>query len=130
MHLILRKEESMGCKGYKKIPLGEQLEKVNQGIVHPEYAACAIRAWADTPISAYLGGDTEKGRQRRDRLWQLLGPPAAGEAAMTYRHVVEYICFRMQTGEATENAKRLLAEPLAEGYEKWKEECRDAESAT
>ena len=47
---------------YKKIPLEEQFKKLDKGLrIHPEYNACAIRAWAEIPIAVYLGGDSEEG---------------------------------------------------------------------
>ena len=36
---------------YKKIPLEEQLEKAGRERIHPEYDACAIRAFGRMPLS-------------------------------------------------------------------------------
>ena len=52
---------------------------------------------------------------------------------MTYRDAAEHIALLQQQGEQYrfENAIRLLAAPLAEGYEKWKEaQKKDAKNAT
>lgn len=119
---------------YKKIPLEEQFKKLDKGLrIHPEYNACAIRAWAEIPISVYLGGDSEEGKLRRDALFRMLCLPPSKEEGMTYRDVAEHIALLQQQGEQYrfENAVRLLAAPLAEGYEKWKEaQKKDAKDTT
>lgn len=119
---------------YKKIPLEEQFKKLDKGLrIHSEYNACAIRAWAEMPISVYLGGDSEEGKLRRDALFRMLRLPFVKEEGMTYRDAAERIASLKQQGEQyrVENAVRLLAAPLADGYEKWKEaQKKDAKDTT
>lgn len=119
---------------YKKIPLEEQFKKLDKSLrVHPEYNACAIRAWAEMPISVYLGSDSEEGKLRRDALFRMLRLSPSKEEGMTYRDAAERTAFLKQQGEQYrfENVVRLLAAPLADGYEKWKEaQKKDAKDTT
>lgn len=130
---VPEKEEFMA---YDRIPLEEQLKKAADGrIVFPEYTACAIRAWADTPIATYLGGNSEKGEERRQEIRTLLGISLMQEKDMCYRDVAERIAARMQTEELKQDAEKalyILAEPLAAAYTKWKEErhAKDTKNPT
>ncbi|MBD5402228.1 hypothetical protein HDR58_05455 [bacterium] len=111
---------------HNKISLEEQLQKAAaRRIVFPEYAACAVQAWAETPIAIYLGGYTEVGAKRRQEIRFLLGISPVEEECMCYRDVADRIFNRMQTEELKQNAEKalfILAEPLADAYGRWKEE--------
>ena len=63
---------------YKKIPLEEQLEKAGRERIHPEYDACAIRAFGRMPLSDYMKNDN-----CRTRLGMMLGIPPERLEKMT-----------------------------------------------
>lgn len=106
---------------YVKIPLKKQLDRIAKGLcVHPEYMPAAIRAWADMPISAYLGAENRRGDFRR-----LLGITEEEEQAMTYSGAVSRIGPWFDDGRSVSGAHqalRLLAEPLHEAYHRWEEQ--------
>lgn len=108
-----------------RIPLDEQLKRAAGGrIVFPGYPACAVRRWASVPIAAYLGGDSEKGKERRQELRTLLGISSGQEPYLCYRDAAELVCSRSQgrkQGRDTQRALRILAAPLADAYTEWKE---------
>ena len=113
---------------YDRIPLEEQLRKAAEGrFVFPEYAACAIRAWAATPIAVYLGGNSEKGEERRQEMRALLGISPMQEKDMCYRDAAKRIAYRMQTKWLKQDAEKallILALPLSDSAAEWKEERR------
>lgn len=115
----------------QKIPLQEQLRRAKEGfLIHPEYAACAIRSWADMPIAAYMGGENEEAAKDRAKLRSLLNVTAEQEASMSYRDMAALIGRRKQQGWqkwGLEEAVRLLAAPAAKSYRKWKE-AQDAKN--
>lgn len=118
---------------YIKMPLEEQLRKAGDGLrIHAEYPACAIRAWAATPISSYLGGDSETGLGRRARFRALFGLSPGEEDAMDYRDVAKLLSDRLREGKQGQavEALHLLAEPLSDVYQKWKEAWENAEKTT
>lgn len=106
---------------YAKIPLKKQLNKIAKGLcVHPEYMPSAIRAWADIPISTYLGAESRRRDFRR-----LLGITEEEEGNMTYSEAVSRIGPWFDDGRSVSRAHqalRLLAEPLHEAYQKWEEQ--------
>lgn len=103
---------------YVKIPLKMQLNKIAKGLcVHPEYMPAAIRAWADMPISAYLGAESRRRDFRR-----LLVITEEEESTMTYSGAVSRIGPWFDDDRfvsRTHQALRLLAEPLHEAYRRW-----------
>lgn len=118
---------------YEQIPLEEQLKKAADGFcIHPEYSACAIRAWGKTPIVDYFGSGTETGMQRLTELMKILHIPKKKLSRMTYCDIAGHINSLRQKGTNSRRVKkamRLLAEPLADGFELWKEgRCKNAEN--
>ena len=117
---------------FKKIPLQEQLQRAREGfLIHPEYAACAIRLWAEMPIAAYMADGSREAVSEHTRLMNLLGITEEKEASMTYRDVAVLIGQRKQQGKnqwAMDEAVRMLAAPAARSYRKWKE-AQDAKNA-
>ena len=117
---------------FKKMPLQEQLKRAGRGeIIHPEYAACAIRLWAEMPIAAYMAVGCREAVSEHTRLMNLLGITEEKEASMTYRDVAVLIGQRKQQGKnqwALDEAVRLLAAPAARSYRKWKE-AQDGKNA-
>lgn len=110
---------------YQKIPLDEQLKKVACNYhIHPEYAPCAIRMWAETPLAAYFG-PTEKGRVLCSELMQVLGIPEGKEWEITYGEAAARIPsldrYLMRA------ALRMLAIPLADAYAVWKKAWEEAQ---
>lgn len=107
---------------YQKIPLEEQLKRLDAGnFAHPEFGACAIRAWAGMPLSVYFG-DTAEGKARHGELIQKL--QLSPEEDTTYREAALRIqCWKQQDGDSSRAGKALclLAEPLAAAYMAWME---------
>ena len=109
---------------YQKIPLEEQLGKISDGLIlHPEYTARTIYLWAEMPLSEYLGGNSEKGIERRKRFRRLLRITPGEEEKMSYRDAVEHmeLCRHIKKqGWRIDMALRLLAEPLKEAYDQFR----------
>lgn len=114
---------------YQKIPLKEQLERAEDGcIVHPEYIPCAIRAWADIPLPVYFGGG-EDGEEGTGQLAKLLGISPAFAGKLAYKEAAMRVSRlrRKPDGKGRElEAVRLLAQPLADAYQRWKEAWENA----
>lgn len=102
---------------YKKIPLEEQLEKAGRYRVHPEYDACAVRAFGDMPLSDYM-------KDRTLRLGMALGIPPEQLTKMTVRETALLISRRRRSGQGVlphRQLLRLFAAPMSEAYRVWKE---------
>ena len=104
---------------YKKIPLEEQLEKAGRERIHPEYDACAIRAFGRMPLSDYMKNDNY-----RTRLAMMLGIPTERLEKMTVRETARLIGRHKRPGPGTlphRELLRLFAAPMSEAYRAWKE---------
>lgn len=105
---------------YKKIPLGEQLKNAYSGYrIHPEYTACAIRAFGDMPLPDYM-----KNSHHRTRLGMILGVSTERLEKMTVREAAVLISRKKRPGQGVlpfGELLRLLAAPMAEACRVWKE---------
>ncbi len=104
---------------YKKIPLEEQLEKAGRERIHPEYDACAIRAFGRMPLSDYMKNDN-----CRTRLAMMLGIPPERLEEMTVRETAALISRHKRPGPGVlphRELLRLFAAPMSEAYRAWKE---------
>ena len=110
---------------YEQIPLEEQLKKAADGYcIHPEYSACAIRAWGKTPIVDYFGSGTETGMQRLTELMKILHIPKKKLIRMTYCDIAGHINSLRQDAANRRRVKKaiqLLGTPFVEGFELWQE---------
>lgn len=110
---------------YKKIPLEEQLEKAGKYRIHPEHDACAIRAFADTPLSDYM-------KDINLRFGMALGVPPEQLAKMTVRDAAIMISRRRRPGKGVlphRQLLRLFAAPMDGAYRLY-EEAQDAKEET
>ncbi len=118
---------------YEKIPLSEQLHRAASNFaIHPEYPVCVIREWAEMPVSAYLGGNSEAGLERREQFRRLMGLPPEKVKTMTYREAVKRLAYFLRqtpSDSCLERALILLAEPLSETWKSYKE-ALDAKNKT
>ena len=116
---------------FSRIPLEEQLKlAAGKKLIFPDYPACAIRSWAVTPLTVYLGGDSEEGKRRQATFMALLGISRKQMEAMRYKDAAALIAARILEegkGRRAREAVRLLAGPPAESYIRWKEMMARAE---
>ena len=100
---------------FQRIPLSQQLKQLQDGIpAHPEFTACAIRAWAGTSLKDYFGSaETE-----RKKLGELIGIPPGEEEGMTYREAAAKVYELGEWGKwaDAEAATLLLAESFLRFY--------------
>lgn len=104
---------------YKKIPLDEQLKNAGRYRVHPEYTACAIRAFGDMPLCDYM-----KHEHLRTRLGRILGVSAERLEKMTVREAAVLISRKKIPGQGVlpfGELLRLFAAPMSGAYRVWKE---------
>lgn len=104
---------------YKKIPLEEQLENVGRYRIHPEYAACTIRAFSDMPLCGYM-----KNSHYRARLGRILGVSPERLEKMTVREAAVLTSRKKRPGKGVlpyGELLRLFAAPMDEAYKLWKE---------
>lgn len=102
----------------QKLSLSERFRRLKSGqAAHPEYTACIIRRWADTPIVDYFAVEgEEKAEKERATLRSILDISEQEEKGMTYRDMA--VCInrmRNQPGQdhrAPDEAAILLATPL------------------
>lgn len=112
---------------FQKLPLSERLQRLKNGqAAHPEYTACIIRRWADTPIVDYFAVEgEEKAEKERATLRSILDISEQEEEGMTYRDMA--VCInrmRNQPGQnhrASDEAAILLATPMIGCYKKIQE---------
>lgn len=99
----------------QRIPLEQQLRQLKEGIpAHPEFAASAIRSWAETPLGAYFAFAGWAG----EKLAAILGIPPGEAEGMPYREAAARVFGLWQAqggGEETEEMEEaavLLAKPF------------------
>lgn len=91
-----------------RIPLAKRLDATAHGrTCQPEYIPCLIQGWADMPLKAYFGGQTEALR----RLYKILG--ISEDANPPYRLAAGLVFEQMHSfAGMDEEALRLLTAPV------------------
>lgn len=96
----------------ERVPLEEQIGRLEKGYpAHPEFTASAIRTWAGTPMSVYMGSF----REEQEELAEILGVAEEEISRMPYQEAATRAARIRQGGGRQADADRsifLLAQPF------------------